>query len=179
MSVDITNILKLLIEISNVNLSKDTVLELKECELISNKLFKYLKNLINHNNNYDSDNEELECDSDIDINESDDDFDEINDEIKSPTDIEVSFEDMKKIVEYHRKNPKHKFKTIQNRFRVLKPPQQLTRFKKYFVITNDTIVHKNGKTFIPMNTETIFWSKAPPGYSNNSCNCVDCPIKCS
>jgi hypothetical protein len=44
--------------------------------------------------------------------------DEINDEIKSPTDIEVSFEDMKKIVDYHRKNPKHKFKTIQNRFRV-------------------------------------------------------------
>jgi hypothetical protein len=55
----------------------------------------------------------------------------INDEIKSPTDIEVSFEDMKKIVNYHRKNPKHKFKTIQNRFRVLKRPQQLTRFKKY------------------------------------------------
>jgi hypothetical protein len=104
MSVDITNILKLLIEISNVNLSKDTVLELKECELISNKLFKYLKNLINHNNNYDSDNEELECDSDIDINESDDDFDEINDEIKSPTDIEVSFEDMKKFVDSQEKS---------------------------------------------------------------------------
>jgi len=48
-----------------------------------------------------------------------------------------------------------------------------------FVITNDTIVHKNGKTFIPMNTETISCAKAPPGYSNNSCNCVDCPIKCS
>ncbi len=104
-------------------MSIDTVLEPKESELlIANKLFEYLKNLINHNNNYDSDNEELECDGDIDINESDDDYDEINDEIndeiKSPTDIEVSFEDMKKIVDYHRKNPKHKFKTIQNRFRV-------------------------------------------------------------
>jgi hypothetical protein len=55
-------------------LSIDTVLEPKESELlIANKLFEYLKNLINHNNNYDSDNEELECDSDIDINESDDD----------------------------------------------------------------------------------------------------------
>jgi hypothetical protein len=31
----------------------------------------------------------------------------------------------------HRKNPKHKFKTIQNRFLVLKRPQQFPRFNKY------------------------------------------------
>jgi hypothetical protein len=47
------------------------------------------------------------------------------------------------------------------------------------VITNDTIVDQNGKNFIPMNAEAVSCTKAPPGYSNNSCNCVDCPIKCS
>ncbi len=48
-----------------------------------------------------------------------------------------------------------------------------------FVITNDTIVHKNGINLIPMNAEAVSCAKAPPGYSNNSCNCVDCPITCS
>ena len=48
-----------------------------------------------------------------------------------------------------------------------------------FFISNDTSETNGTKTFTPMNSETVSCSAAPQGYSNNSCNCVDCPVKCA
>ncbi len=133
MSVNVSNILKLLMEYSNVNLNIDDI-EPNSVEItIAIKLYEYMKNLILYNKSCYSDNEELECDSDTNIDDSDNDsnFDFINEETESESDPEVTFEYMTKVVEYHREYPKHKFKTLQSKFRRLKRPQHLTRFKQY------------------------------------------------
>jgi hypothetical protein len=122
MSANISNILKLLIEYSNVNLNIDSI-EPNSAEItIAIKLYEYMKNLILYNKSCYFDNEELECDSDTNIDDSDNDsdYDFLDEEIERESDPEVSFEYMTKVVEYHREYPKHTFKTLQSKFRRIK-----------------------------------------------------------